>query len=269
MEKNSEKTPVMQDDTPVTPPVLSIPISLTQISSLLPLLISYSFFLSSIYTLIFFVKIGIDPLSIPLTISDYVVAFSVWAFLIIYFLIVILLAFITKYVCGKEEEKKNIVLVNFTIILLIISTITPLIHHVYNNICITLLISIVGLLLFFIITTNFFNSRIDSKYILPFSVFIIFSLETCILFVAQIEYQLRDSTKNIKTFYSAGNSISGSLLRSFDKGIIIYQLPNKIKNNDDKARIFFLPYDNGHILEFSTDLALPVPKTTPPSTPLG
>lgn len=269
MEKNSEKTSVMHDDIPVTPPVLSIPISLTQISSLLPLLIAYSFFLSSIYTLIFFVKIGIDPLSIPLTISDYVIAFSVWAFLIIYFLIVILLAFITKYVCGKEEEKKNIALVKFTMILLIILIMTPIIHPVYNNICITLLILIVGLLLFFIIITNFFNSKIDSKYILPFSIFIIFSLETCILFVAQIEYQLRDSTKNIKIFHSAGNSISGSLLRSFDKGIIIYQLPNKIKNNDDKARIFFLPYDKGHILEFSTDLAFPVPKTPPPSTPLG
>ena len=268
MQDNSTKTLVMANGNPVIHPAPDMPKLLAQASSLLPLAIAYAFCLSSIYTLIFFIIIGIDPLYVPLNISDYIVTFSQWTFSIIYFFIIISVSFLTIHVC-KNEKMKERIKIRFSILLSIIFGISIYLFKVYTNYKISITFIIIGIFLFFIITTNWFNNKPDMEKLLPISVFILFSIEICILFSSQIYFQLDDANKNSQTFTTSKIFIAGVLLRSFDKGILVYQYPNKIKNGDGKARIFFLPYDKGHILEFPTDLALPMPKTPPLPVPSG
>lgn len=130
---------------------------------------------------------------------------------------------------------------------------------ILNNIYISLALFIVGIFIFFSIIKRWFGDFYKTPRETTVIVFILYTIVSCLFFGTEIHYRLMDAAKNIQEFPTANASVSGVLLRSFDKGILVYQFPDKTVYGDAMARLFFLPYEAGYVLKFPTKISLPLP----------
>lgn len=130
---------------------------------------------------------------------------------------------------------------------------------IINNNYILITLFFCGIIIFFCIIKKWFGDFYKTPIETTIIVFVLYTILSCTFFGTEIHYRLMDAAKNIQKFPTASASVSGVLLRSFDKGILVYQFPDKDIYGDAKARIFFLPYEAGYVLKFPTELSLPLP----------
>lgn len=342
---SQEAQPAQTNATQSEQPTLKT-LSLAQIALFPPLAVACAFVLSACYTLVFFLYLGIEPTTLPLVLSDYVLSFSVWVFGAIYLMACVMLSTIFKNAaissqnstCQSQQVTPSTPLsLYFYLFIFIIFLITlidiacfyaffPLVQPIniyyypfilfmlfkvfalnrysysfYLNTCfstieekkilqqavfmqkikkiacliviILLLIlfswiflslftdnnialshfviaSILLLLNFFVLDKDLFNSLPKAATMIGIEV--IFS--SCISFNAFAQYQIEHLLKTSQTFTFEKVEVTGSLLRAFDKGILVYAPKSKYGGPDKKPRILFLPHDKGAVLAFPTTL---------------
>jgi len=142
---------------------------------------------------------------------------------------------------------------------LFIFVISIAMFDILNNFYISLSLFFCGIFIFFSIIKRWFGDFYTTPRETTIIVFVLYTISSCVFFGTEIRYRLMDAAKNIQKFPTAGASVSGVLLRSFDKGILVYQFPDKNVYGDAKARLFFLPYEAGYVLKFPTMFSLPLP----------
>ncbi len=246
---------------------------ITDIAIFPPLCASYAILLSTIYTIIFFYKIGIDQLTIPLTISDYTMSFSTWLFPLIYtFLCTAWTLFIKKilisFKSNSANNSKNLKRNTYYFILVLIYFMHPYIiilgyinfFHEFLSVAFAIIILA---LIFIISVIIFYMSSIEkiysNKYNTTIAIIIISTTISLIAFPTFANLKINQSLQYTQKLDYRDKKIKVSLLRSLDKGLLVYTTSEEYCP-DLKPRILFLPYDKGPTLTFSTGLSQEISK---------
>lgn len=229
-------------------PYLKIPVK--TLSLLVPILSATAIFMSSAYTLLFFSKIKISPLSIPLSLTDYIIAFGAWGYSALYLIFIYSISFLSILITENTIKKHKIGIIAVIFLLLISSSI--IVFSFTNSIYSSLLIFIIGIILYFLSTKKLLGDISKSNSLFNPSM-IVYVASLLIFFNAEIEYGITINLANKQKIEYRDKEIEASILRAFDKGILVHTISDQ-DGSGKKSYILFLPYDKGPVLTFPAPL---------------
>lgn len=232
-----------------------------------PLCASYAILLSTIYTLIFFYKIGVDQLEIPLTTSDYTLSFSTWIFPLVYTLFCTTWTFFIKWVLVSFKSNKTNGIIDikrykyiFIIILIyachpfvILATYINFFSELISKTFASAILFVIFIFSIYIFKTSSIDKIYLNKYNVISLIIIASTIISLITFPTYAELKIKQSLQQSQTLNYRDMKIVISLLRALDKGILVYTTSEEYCP-DQKPRILFLPYDKGPVLTFPTAL---------------